>query len=243
MLRRALPTKLSIRQVVNTSFGYKSVSSGEERQELVNDLFHRVATRYDIMNDVMSGGIHRLWKNYYVRSLRQPKSNIKVLDMCAGTGDITDRILAFMPKSTVTMCDINGDMLAACHRDRQDSPQTKDRVERVQCAGEHVPFEDGKFDLYTISFGMRNCKDFDQFSLVTNPVFRCVYDWYSMNIIPIMGEIVADDYHAYKYLVESIRVFPNQEEFKKKIEDAGFSNVQYENLTCGIAAIHTGVKL
>ncbi|PAV58321.1 hypothetical protein WR25_14714 [Diploscapter pachys] len=202
------------------------------------------------MNDVMSFGIHRIWKDYYV------------LDVAGGTGDIAFRLQRKINNSgKITVFDINQNMLDVGKRKAVENEKVDaSKLEWVQGDAENLPFPEGTFDLYTISFGIRNCTHVDkvlkeafrvlksggqlavlEFSEVPD-MLKPVYDAYSFNVIPVMGQVVAGDYHSYKYLVESIRKFPNQEEFANMFREAGFENVRYENLSFGICAIHKGWK-
>ncbi|MBU6474690.1 MAG: bifunctional demethylmenaquinone methyltransferase/2-methoxy-6-polyprenyl-1,4-benzoquinol methylase UbiE [Alphaproteobacteria bacterium] len=241
-------------------FGYKAVKP-EEKARLVEDVFSSVASRYDLMNDLMSGGIHRLWKNRFVSMLR-PSPDKSLLDVAGGTGDIAFRYRAKAgPKAKITVCDINKDMLEVGKNRALDRGYVKGFTWVVGNA-ETLPFDDNSFDLYTISFGLRNVPKIDdaleeacrvlkpggrffclEFSRVLNPALRKLYDEYSFRIIPKIGEAVANDHESYQYLVESIRQFPPQEELARRMRKAGFDVVKVINLSGGIAAIHSGVKL
>lgn len=249
-----------------TQFGYDQVSE-EEKQQRVNDVFTSVAERYDLMNDIMSVGIHRLWKDYFIRSIR-PKASWKYIDVAGGTGDIAFRYLKEVDRihvpSSPTKCvvaDINPNMLAV-GRQRALKLQYGDRIDWVEANAEKLPFENDQFDIYTIAFGIRNCTHVDrvvaeayrvlrkggrflclEFSQVNNTLLRYLYDEYSKNVIPPMGQIIANDWKSYQYLIESIRVFPNQIDFARLIRSCGFEYVNYENLSFGIAAIHSGFKV
>ncbi|VDP19099.1 unnamed protein product [Soboliphyme baturini] len=237
---------------------------------LVYEVFENVATYYDKMNDVMSFGIHRLWKDLFVKKLN-PLPSTKVLDAAGGTGDIAFRILkrsalnghhgpTARDYAFVTVVDINADMLRIGQQRGHSFPT--EYLDWVRGNAEDLPFENDTFDAYTIAFGIRNCTHVDyvikeahrvlkpggrfmclEFSKVNSPVLSKIYDWYSFKVIPVMGSIVANDRKSYRYLVESIRRFPDQETFKRMIVDAGFSEVTYTNLSNGIAAIHSGFKL
>ena len=246
------------------SFGFRDVAV-EEKQGLVDDVFHRVARRYDLMNDLMSGGLHRLWKDALVAWLAPPRSGRRpfdLLDVAGGTGDIAFRILdASREHARATVLDINGSMLEV-GRQRAAARGLADKVRFVEGNAESLPFEDGGFDAYTIAFGIRNVPRIElalgeafrvlrrggrflclEFSEVDVPLLDRLYELYSFNVIPAMGRLVAGDADAYRYLVESIRRFPRQEKFAEMIRDAGFSRVGYRNLTGGVAAIHSGWKL
>jgi demethylmenaquinone methyltransferase/2-methoxy-6-polyprenyl-1,4-benzoquinol methylase len=244
-----------------TSFGFRTVASGE-KQPLVNDVFHQVATRYDVMNDLMSGGLHRLWKDAMVAALAPPKSDRRayaVLDVAGGTGDIATRIVRQGGKATrAVVCDINGSMLSV-GRERAQKAGLGDVLRFVEGNAEDLPFPDRSFDAYTIAFGIRNVPDIAkalrearrvlkrggrflclEFSQVDVPALDKVYDAFSFNAIPAMGRMVTGDGEPYRYLVESIRKFPHQERFAQMIRDAGFSRVTYRNYSGGIACLHSG---
>ncbi len=246
------------------SFGFRQVGIGE-KQGLVDDVFHRVARRYDLMNDLMSGGLHRLWKDAMVAWLAPPKSGRRpfdFLDVAGGTGDIAFRILeASGGHGRGTVYDINGSMLEI-GRERAAQRGLGRLLRFVEGNAEVLPFDNARFDAYTIAFGIRNVPRIDlalaeayrvlrpggrllclEFSEVDVPGLDRIYDLYSFNVIPAMGRLVAGDAEAYHYLVESIRRFPHQEAFAEMIRSAGFSRVSYRNLTGGVAAIHSGWKL
>jgi demethylmenaquinone methyltransferase/2-methoxy-6-polyprenyl-1,4-benzoquinol methylase len=244
-----------------TSFGFRTVASGA-KQPLVNDVFHHVATRYDVMNDLMSGGLHRLWKDAMVAALAPPKSDRRaysVLDVAGGTGDIATRIVRQGGAGTrAVVCDINGSMLSV-GRERAQKAGLGDVLRFVEGNAEDLPFPDRSFDAYTIAFGIRNVPDIAkalrearrvlkrggrflclEFSQVDVPALDKVYDAFSFNAIPAMGRMVTGDGEPYRYLVESIRKFPHQERFAQMIRDAGFSRVTYRNYSGGIACLHSG---
>ncbi len=242
------------------SFGFADVRAAD-RQGLVNAVFSRVAGRYDLMNDLMSGGLHRLWKDAFVTELAPPKggSPLAALDMAGGTGDIAARILNRGGEGTsVTVCDISAEMLAEGKRRLGDHG----RVRFVQANAEGAPFPDRSFDAYTIAFGIRNVTHIDralaeayrvlrpggrflclEFSTVDMPMLDTVYDAFSFKMIPALGGLVTGDRTSYRYLVESIRKFPDQAHFARMIEAAGFARATYRNLTGGIAAIHSGWRI
>ena len=244
----------------DASFGFKPVAP-EAKQGLVNEVFARVAPRYDLMNDLMSGGLHRLWKDDVIGWLAPPKSArpFALLDVAGGTGDIAQRFLqASGSGATAVICDISAEMLKA-GRERAGEGE---RPVFVQGNAEALPFPDKSFDAYTIAFGMRNLTHIDaalaeayrvlkpggrflclEFSAVETPILDALYDAYSMNAIPALGALVAGDAASYRYLVESIRRFPDQKSFMGMIENSGFERVRYRNLTGGIAAIHSGWRL
>jgi demethylmenaquinone methyltransferase/2-methoxy-6-polyprenyl-1,4-benzoquinol methylase len=244
-----------------THFGFSTVRL-DEKQDLVDDVFHKVAKRYDVMNDVMSAGLHRVWKNAMVSALRPPKTRpFRLLDVAGGTGDIAFRVLdAAGPQADATVLDINGEMLAV-GRDRTPGP-FRDRIEFVQGNAESLPLPDATFDAYTIAFGIRNVPRIEpalaeahrvlkrggrilvlEFSQPDVPVFDTVYDAYSFNVVPLMGKAVAGDAEPYRYLVESIRKFPTPATFAAMIEDAGFRRVTHRPMTGGIVRLHSGWKL
>ena len=244
----------------DASFGFKPVAP-EAKQGLVNEVFARVAPRYDLMNDLMSGGLHRLWKDDVIGWLAPPKSArpYALLDVAGGTGDIASRFLqASGSGARAVICDISAEMLKV---GRERAGEGK-RLVFVQGNAEALPLPDKGFDAYTIAFGMRNLTHIDaalaeayrvlkpggrflclEFSAVETPILDALYDAYSMNAIPALGALVAGDAASYRYLVESIRRFPDQKSFMGMIENAGFERVRYRNLTGGIAAIHSGWRL
>uniref|UniRef100_A0A1I7XTY8 2-methoxy-6-polyprenyl-1,4-benzoquinol methylase, mitochondrial n=1 Tax=Heterorhabditis bacteriophora TaxID=37862 RepID=A0A1I7XTY8_HETBA len=244
----------------STHFGFEQVNENE-KEKRVHQVFANVAKKYDLMNDVMSFGIHRLWKDYYVGAL-PIRPMAKILDVAGGTGDIAFRLARRISHDgKVTVFDINQNMLdVGLDRAQKDPSIVSSRLEWVCGNAEKLPFDNNIFDLYTISFGIRNCTHVDkviseafrvlkpggtfavlEFSEV-NSMLKPFYDAYSFNIIPVMGEVLASDHSSYKYLVESIRKFPNQNDFASMILDAGFNEVNYENLTFGVCAIHKGTK-
>jgi len=241
-------------------FGYKQVKPGEKAR-LVETVFDSVASRYDLMNDLMSGGIHRLWKNKLVSMLR-PSPDKSLLDVAGGTGDIAFRYRARAgAKAKITVCDINKEMLNV-GKDRAIDRGYLKGFKWVVGNAESLPFADDSYDLYTISFGLRNVPKIDdaleesyrvlkpggqffclEFSQVINPALRKIYDEYSFRLIPKIGALVANDRESYQYLVESIRQFPNQKELAARMKKAGFEQVRFVNLSGGIATIHIGTKL
>jgi demethylmenaquinone methyltransferase/2-methoxy-6-polyprenyl-1,4-benzoquinol methylase len=247
---------------METSYGFKDVGAGE-KQTLVNDVFHRVAGRYDLMNDLMSGGLHRLWKDALVTWLNPPKRpGWKVLDVAAGTGDIAFRIIdASGGNAHATVLDINGSMLAV-GRDRAAKRGLEANTDFIEANAEELPFADETFDAYTIAFGIRNVPRIEvalseafrvlkpggrflclEFSEVEMPLLDRVYEAWSFKAIPRIGQVVAGDGEPYAYLVESIRKFPNQANFGAMISRAGFDRVTWRNYSGGIAALHSGWKL
>lgn len=254
------------------SFGYKQIPE-EEKAEQVREVFKSVASRYDLMNDVMSAGVHRLWKNAFV-DRAVPFAGMKVLDVAGGTGDIAFRILEKLNAldraagyerdqavSSIVVSDISPEMLDEGKK-RAKNYAGHEKLQWETADAEKLPFQDGSFDLYTVAFGVRNMTHKEkalaeafrvlrrggrymclEFSQVTNPVLSTLYDAYSFAVIPTMGRLIAADSNSYQYLVESIRKFPDQKSFAGMISDAGFSKVTYENMTGGMVAIHSGIKL
>jgi demethylmenaquinone methyltransferase/2-methoxy-6-polyprenyl-1,4-benzoquinol methylase len=245
------------------SFGFREVPAGE-KQRLVDEVFAKVAERYDLMNDLMSGGLHRLWKDAMVAWLAPPRASAmpyRVLDVAGGTGDIAFRIAERAESAVVTVADINKDMLAVGEK-RAAERKLSDRVSFAEANAEELPFESGKYDAVTIAFGIRNVPDIQkalgemhrvlkpggrflclEFSAVDVAVLDKVYDLYSFNVIPKLGGMVIGEEQPYQYLVESIRRFPNQARFAAMIERAGFKRVTHRNLSGGIAAMHSGWKI
>ncbi len=242
-----------------THFGYQTVPE-TEKAGLVHDVFSSVASRYDVMNDVMSMGIHRVWKNAMMDWLA-PRNHQRLLDVAGGTGDISFRFLSRAPDASAIVLDMTEPMLIEGKR-RAEAEKRQDRLEWVVGDAMSLPFEDNSFDVYTISFGIRNVTRVAdalseafrvlrpggrlmvlEFSQLPNPTMQWAYDRYSFNVIPAMGQAVANDRDSYQYLVESIRKFPDQETFAAMIRDAGFDNVKYRNMTMGVAALHSGWKL
>ncbi|MEM8555519.1 MAG: bifunctional demethylmenaquinone methyltransferase/2-methoxy-6-polyprenyl-1,4-benzoquinol methylase UbiE [Pseudomonadota bacterium] len=242
-----------------TQFGARTVLE-DEKADLVQGVFSSVANRYDVMNDVMSMGIHRLWKDAMMDWLA-PRGGMHVLDVAGGTGDIAFRVLKRAPMADVTVLDLTEDMLVEGQA-RADAQSFSDRLTWVVGDAMALPFEANTFDAYTISFGIRNVTRIEdglseafrvlrpggrlmvlEFSQLPNPPLQWAYDQYSFNVIPRMGQAIAGDRDSYQYLVESIRNFPDQLRFADMIADAGFDQVKYRNLSMGIAALHSGWKL
>ena len=242
-----------------THFGNRDVPEGE-KAGLVHGVFSNVASKYDIMNDVMSVGIHRLWKDAMMNWLA-PRPGQRLLDVAGGTGDIAFRFLKRAKTAEAIVCDMTEAMLIE-GRQRAEAEALSDQLSWVTGDAMALPFEDSSFDVYTISFGIRNVtRPADalaeayrvlrpggrlmvlEFSQLPNDALQKAYDLYSFNVIPRMGQVIANDRDSYQYLVESIRKFPDQETFLGMIRDAGFENAKYRNLSMGIAALHSGWKL
>ncbi|MAQ81787.1 MAG: bifunctional demethylmenaquinone methyltransferase/2-methoxy-6-polyprenyl-1,4-benzoquinol methylase UbiE [Maritimibacter sp.] len=242
-----------------THFGNQTIPE-EEKAGRVHGVFTSVASKYDVMNDVMSVGIHRAWKDAMMDWLA-PRDGQRLLDVAGGTGDIAFRFLGRAPGASAVVCDLTEGMLTA-GRTRAEAEKMADRLDWVVGDAMALPFESNSFDVYTISFGIRNVtRPQDalaeayrvlkpggrlmvlEFSQLPNPGMQKLYDLYSFNVIPHMGQIIANDRDSYQYLVESIRKFPDQETFAAMIRDAGFGQVKYRNLTMGVAALHSGWKI
>jgi len=243
-----------------THFGFQTVDE-DLKAGMVHGVFTNVASKYDIMNDVMSGGIHRIWKDAMMDWLA-PRSGQDLLDVAGGTGDVAFRFLGRAGAGArATVLDMTASMLEA-GRLRAEADQLADRLDWVVGDAMALPFEDNCFDVYTISFGIRNVTRIPdalseayrvlkpggrlmvlEFSQLPNAAMQKAYDLYSFNVIPVMGKIIANDRDSYQYLVESIRKFPDQDSFAAMIRDAGFGQVKYRNLTMGVAALHSGWKL
>jgi len=246
-----------------THFGFKDVPLGD-KQTLVNDVFHSVAQRYDLMNDLMSAGLHRVWKDVVINALNPPRNDkpFALLDVAGGTGDIAFRaakVAGFGFQATV--CDINSDMLAV-GRERAISRHLEHQVAFVEGNAEALAFPDRSFDAYTIAFGIRNVPRIDlalseafrvlkpgsrflclEFSAVDVPGLDRLYDMFSFRVIPELGRAVAGDADSYRYLVESIRKFPKPNAFAEMIRAAGFLRVDHQTLSGGIVALHWGWRL
>ena len=241
-----------------THFGFRDVPEGE-KATLVRGVFDSVASRYDIMNDLMSAGLHRLWKNDMVGWLC-PRDNMRIIDVAGGTGDIAFRMIK-RAQCHVTVCDINQQMISE-GRNRAIDHNMLHGLDWVCGNAESLPVPDGAYDAYTIAFGIRNVTHIDvalaeafrvlkpggrfmclEFSHMNHEWLQKIYDAYSFTAIPKIGGWVTGDAASYQYLVESIRKFPDQEKFAQMIRNAGFGNVQYRSLTQGVVAIHSGRKL
>ncbi|MDB6162721.1 MAG: bifunctional demethylmenaquinone methyltransferase/2-methoxy-6-polyprenyl,4-benzoquinol methylase [Xanthomonadaceae bacterium] len=243
-----------------THFGYRDVPRAD-KQKLVGEVFSSVAGKYDLMNDVMSLGIHRIWKRYFVAT-SQLRSGDRVLDLAGGTGDIAALLRAKVgDKGEVVLGDINAGMLTV-GRDRLINRGLVHGLQYVQCNAEALPFPDDSFDLVTIAFGLRNVTDKDaalremlrvlrvggqarvlEFSQVKAEWVKPLYDFHSFNVLPGLGRLFAQDADSYRYLAESIRRHPAQEALQAMMETAGFARCGFHNLTGGIVAIHTGYKI
>jgi len=265
-------------------FGFEKVTQQEKAGKVYN-VFENVADKYDVMNDAMSLGVHRLWKDFFIQRLK-PSAETKLLDVAGGTGDIAYRFLNYLKVkrqlegrkrydqsdehveaddsrgSKVTVCEINEAMIKQGRQRSEQLGYTTKDIAWVQGDAQNLPFDNNTFDAYSIAFGIRNVVNIDkclseayrvlrrggrflclEFSHVETPPVRWLYDNYSFQVIPVLGQLIAGDWASYQYLVESIRKFPKQEEFRILIEKAGFKLVQYENLSCGIVSIHSGFKL
>jgi demethylmenaquinone methyltransferase / 2-methoxy-6-polyprenyl-1,4-benzoquinol methylase len=240
-------------------FGTRPVDA-QEKTELVHDVFSNVADKYDVMNDLMSGGIHRLWKDRLIRMIR-PRAGLKYLDVAGGTGDIAFRIRKRLDQAgDITLCDLTENMLRV-GRDRAINKGWLNDFKWVTGNAEDLPFEDNSFDVYTIAFGLRNVTHIDkalreahrvlkpggrfyclEFSRVHAPLLSKGYSLYSHHVIPKIGEIVAKDRDSYQYLIESIEKHPDQKQLQKRVSAAGFARSSYTNMSMGIACIHSGIK-
>ncbi|WP_116368001.1 bifunctional demethylmenaquinone methyltransferase/2-methoxy-6-polyprenyl-1,4-benzoquinol methylase UbiE [Parahaliea mediterranea] len=242
-----------------THFGYKEVEK-DAKAGLVAGVFHSVAARYDLMNDLMSGGIHRIWKRFTIELSGVRRGN-SVLDIAGGTGDLAARFSRMVgTDGRVVLADINDSMLKV-GRDKLIDGGNLGNIDYVQADAQYLPFPDDSFDCVTIAFGLRNVTDKDlalramlrvlkpggrllvlEFSKPRNELLGKAYDAYSFNVLPKMGQLVAGDSESYQYLAESIRVHPDQDTLKQMMEDVGFSAVEYHNMTGGIVALHRGIK-
>jgi len=243
----------------SASFGYREVPRAE-KATLVRRVFDSVARSYDVMNDLMSLGIHRLWKATLI-DMVAPRAGQALLDVAGGTGDVAFRLAARAPGASVTVCDINAEMVTV-GRDRGIDNGKVDGIDWTVGDAEKLPFADASFDAYTIAFGLRNVTDIDaalrearrvlkpggkffclEFSRVTAPLLARIYDGYSFTVLPALGGLVANDRESYRYLAESIRRFPPQDELVTRMGAAGLQRARYRNLNAGIVAIHSGWRL
>ena len=242
-----------------THFGFKDVAE-DDKAGMVHGVFTNVASKYDIMNDVMSMGIHRVWKDALTDWL-VPRDGQRLLDVAGGTGDVAFRFLGRAPGASATVLDMTESMLIEGQK-RAEAAQMAEKLDWIVGDAMALPFEDNTFDRYTISFGIRNVTRIPdalseafrvlrpggrlmvlEFSQLPNDGLQKLYDLYSFNVIPRMGQLIAGDRDSYQYLVESIRRFPDQETFAQMIRDAGFEQVSFRNLSMGIAALHSGWKI
>jgi demethylmenaquinone methyltransferase / 2-methoxy-6-polyprenyl-1,4-benzoquinol methylase len=245
----------------SVNFGFGNVAA-EQKQAMVDDVFRSVAHRYDLMNDLMSGGMHRLWKDAMVSALNPPRRGrpFRLLDVAGGTGDIALRVAdRSRGHADIVVADPNEAMLAM---GRGRAAKAGARIEFREASAEHLPFAGAPFDACTVAFGIRNVTYIDkalqeawrvlkhggrflclEFTAVDVPMLDRIYDAYSFRIIPQLGRAVTGDAESYRYLVESIRTFPNQERFAEMVRAAGFERVSYRNFSGGIAALHSGWKL
>ena len=247
------------RQDKTTHFGMREVRE-DEKAGLVHGVFTNVASKYDVMNDVMSVGIHRLWKDAMMDWLA-PRDGQRLLDVAGGTGDIAFRFLKRAPGASAVVLDMTESMLIE-GRKRAEAEALAEKLHWITGDAMALPFEDNSFDVYTISFGIRNVTRIPdalseafrvlkpggrlmvlEFSQLPNDGLQKLYDLYSYNVIPRMGQMIAGDRDSYQYLVESIRRFPDQETFATMIRDARFEQVKFRNLSMGIAALHSGWKI
>ena len=242
-----------------THFGYQQVAKADKASK-VADVFHSVADKYDVMNDLMSAGIHRLWKRYTIETSGARKGDT-ILDLAGGTGDLAAKFARIVGQDgLVTLSDINGSMLEN-GRERLTNMGIAGNIEYVQANAECLPFDDNMYDIITIAFGLRNVTDKDaalrsmyrvlkpggklmilEFSKPVVPGLNTIYDQYSFKLLPLIGKLVANDAESYQYLAESIRMHPDQETLKGMMIDAGFERTSYHNMTGGIVALHTGYK-
>jgi demethylmenaquinone methyltransferase/2-methoxy-6-polyprenyl-1,4-benzoquinol methylase len=242
-----------------THFGFRTVGA-DQKAGLVQGVFSRVASKYDVMNDLMSAGVHRLWKDAMMDWLA-PRPGQRLIDVAGGTGDIAFRFLTRAPGASAVVVDLTEPMLVE-GRARAEAAAMGGALDWVVGDAMALPFADASFDVYTISFGIRNVTRIEaalaeahrvlrpggrlmvlEFSRMVSPPLQWAYDRYSFNVIPVMGQIVAGDRDSYQYLVESIRRFPEQERFAAMIREAGFGQVRFRNLSMGIAALHSGWKI
>jgi len=245
------------------NFGFQKVNASE-KEGLVRNVFNSVNNNYDIMNDLMSFGTHRIWKNIMVEWLA-PRPSWKIIDVAGGTGDIALKVLHHMKNYSnldgiINVCDINESMINN-GRNKAINQGVLNEIKWTVGNAQNLPFSDMEFDAYTIAFGLRNVTNLQlalqeasrvlkpggrfmclEFSKLTSPMLNKFYDFYSFSVLPNLGKIITGDKNAYKYLVESIRLFPDQNEVCNLMEQNGFKNIKYRNLSNGIVAIHSGWK-
>ena len=246
-------------QEATTHFGYQSVPESQKAGK-VAEVFHSVAAKYDLMNDLMSAGVHRLWKRFTIE-LSGVRAGNRVLDIAGGTGDLTRQFSRLVgPTGEVVLADINASMLKV-GRDRLLDLGVAGNVRFVQADAEKLPFPDNHFDVVTIAFGLRNVTHKDaalrsmlrvlkpggrllvlEFSKPTNGLLSKAYDAYSFSLLPMMGKLITNDADSYRYLAESIRMHPDQDTLRAMMDDAGFERTSYHNMTGGIVALHRGIK-
>ncbi|WP_211826403.1 bifunctional demethylmenaquinone methyltransferase/2-methoxy-6-polyprenyl-1,4-benzoquinol methylase UbiE [Kistimonas asteriae] len=242
-----------------THFGYKTVDR-DDKQKLVAEVFQSVAGKYDLMNDLMSMGVHRLWKRFTIE-MSAARPGQKILDIAGGTGDLTAKFSKIVgEQGLVVLADINDAMLEV-GRDKLTDAGVCGNVDYVQANAEDLPFADNTFDCITIAFGLRNVTDKDkalrsmnrvlkpggrllvlEFSKTDNPLLSKLYDAYSFTALPVMGKLIADDAESYRYLAESIRMHPDQDTLEQMMKSAGFVQTGYHNMTGGVVALHKGIK-
>jgi demethylmenaquinone methyltransferase/2-methoxy-6-polyprenyl-1,4-benzoquinol methylase len=242
-----------------TDFGFERVKTAEKAGR-VREVFDSVAAQYDLMNDLMSGGLHRLWKRFTIE-LSAVRSGQTVLDIAGGTGDLAAKFSKLVgTEGKVILADINAAMLSV-GRDRLIDKGALSNIDVVQADAQFLPFEDNSIDCITIAFGLRNVTDKArslrsmhrvlkpggrvlvlEFSKPTSPLLSKVYDAYSFSALPVMGKLITDDADSYRYLAESIRKHPDQESLLEMVEDAGFVDCRFHNMTGGIVAVHRGIK-
>ena len=246
-------------QEKTTHFGFQDVPESQKADK-VAEVFHSVAAKYDLMNDVLSGGLHRLWKRFTIE-LSGVRPGNRVLDIAGGTGDLTRKFSSLVgPSGEVVLADINDSMLKV-GRDRLLDKGVAGNVQFVQADAEALPFPDNHFDVVTIAFGLRNVTRKEnalrsmlrvlkpggrllvlEFSKPGNPLLAKAYDTYSFSFMPLAGKLITNDADSYRYLAESIRMHPDQETLKAMMAEAGFERVSYHNMTGGIVALHRGIK-
>ena len=242
-----------------THFGFQDVA-WEEKEKRVAGVFHSVAAKYDIMNDLMSLGVHRLWKRFTI-DMSAARAGQKILDIAGGTGDLSAHFSRIVGKEgQVILSDINDSMLKV-GRDKLFDRGICGNIEYVQANAEYLPFASNTFDCITIAFGLRNVTNKEnalrsmlrvlkpggrllvlEFSKVKNPLVKKMYDVYSFSALPLMGKLIANDSESYRYLAESIRMHPDQETLKQMMEEAGFVRTTYHNISGGVVALHKGIK-